>query len=141
MEYNIKNNTIFFCTPIPAVVLVSVIISIKMTARPWDALPKRDIPPHMLHRILRVVIIMVTPGRYFRMNPVQITPELTMTGEDLRYAEDKDAVTTFQSLLKELTNHQNDGVPKEFPYVIASGMKISVKEPRTPTYSEEKLNL
>ncbi|KAJ8707772.1 hypothetical protein PYW07_011449 [Mythimna separata] len=65
----------------------------------------------VLHRVLRAVHTVATPGHPLLLDPMQEPPELTVSGEDLRHTEREDAVTSFQPLLKEGTYHLNDGVP------------------------------
>ncbi|KAJ8706331.1 hypothetical protein PYW08_010957 [Mythimna loreyi] len=65
-----------------------------------------------LHRVLRAGHSVATPGRLFRMNPAQESPELPMSGEDLRHAEGEDAVISIQLRLKEGTYRRDYGVPK-----------------------------
>lgn len=40
-----------------------------------------------LHRVLRMIRTMATPGRRFRFNQEQEPPELAMSGKNLRHAE------------------------------------------------------
>ncbi|KAJ8720754.1 hypothetical protein PYW08_006219 [Mythimna loreyi] len=65
-----------------------------------------------LHRVLRAGHSVVTPGRLFRTNPAQESPELPMSGETLRHAEGEDAVMSIQPRLKEGTYGRDYGVPK-----------------------------
>ncbi|KAJ8723535.1 hypothetical protein PYW08_003447 [Mythimna loreyi] len=65
-----------------------------------------------LHRVLRAGHSVATPGRLFRTNPAQESPELPMSGETLRHAEGEDAVMSIQPRLKEGTYRRDYGVPK-----------------------------
>ena len=48
----------------------------------------------MLHRVLRAVHTVVTPGRIVAPNTKQEPPETAMSGKDLRQAEREDAMTS-----------------------------------------------
>ncbi|KAJ8705560.1 hypothetical protein PYW08_012606 [Mythimna loreyi] len=65
-----------------------------------------------LHRVLRAGLSVATPGRLFRMNPAQESPELPVSGENLRHAEGEDAVISIQLRFKEGTYRRDYGVPK-----------------------------
>ncbi|KAJ8713811.1 hypothetical protein PYW08_007431 [Mythimna loreyi] len=66
----------------------------------------------VLQRVLRAGHSVATPGRLFPTNPAQESPELPMSGENLRHAEDEDAVMSIQPRLKEGTYRRDYGVPK-----------------------------
>ena len=58
-----------------------------------------------------LVRTMVTPGRLLTTDAVQVPPETTVSGEDLRHAVREGAVTPPEPLLKEGTYRHDGGVP------------------------------
>ena len=65
----------------------------------------------VVHRVLGAVRTMVTPGRLLTTDAVQVPPETTVSGEDLRHAVREGAVTPPEPLLKEGTYRHDGGVP------------------------------
>ncbi|KAJ8719414.1 hypothetical protein PYW08_011589 [Mythimna loreyi] len=57
---------------------------------------------------------------------MQVSPELTMSGEDLRHAESENAVSSFQPRLKEGHYRHNYGVPS-----------TGLRQPLTPFHHHE----
>ena len=65
----------------------------------------------VLHRVLRAILAVVTPGRFLPPDDVQEPAETSVSGEDLRQAVGEDAVAPLKPLLKEGTYRLDWGVP------------------------------
>ena len=62
----------------------------------------------MLHRVLRAVHTVVTPGHVIPPNPEHKCTEVAMSGDDLRQTKREDTVVFLQLLLKEGHYRRND---------------------------------